>query len=101
MFVKYLEEGGPLSSLSTIYGDQTESSKFGTMYTFSGEKFYFLSFFQNLGISWKFAIFHDPCDVIKLKRGPIRIIYSNCDKKIKLKNYDFFEVSNSFLRPVF
>ena len=96
-----MEEGGPLSSLSTIYGDQTESYKFGTMCTFSGEKFYFLSFFQNLGISWKFAIFHDPCDVIKLKRGPIRIIYSNCDKKIKLKNYDFFEVSNSFLRPVF
>ena len=36
------------------------------------------------------------------KRNQVYILYSNCDKKInKLNNYGFFEVSNSFLGPVF
>ena len=49
---------------------------------------------------WKF---NDPCDVIKSKLGlkGAKFVCCNCDKKIKFNNYGFFEVSNSFFRPVF
>ena len=71
-----------------------ESSKLGTMYNCWGEKFDLASFFPKFG---NLAILVTSWSQNWVKKGHICILYSNC-KKIKLNNYGFLGVSNSFLR---
>ena len=42
--------------------------------------------FVHLSEIWKFD---NPCDKIGRKRGPICILHSGCDKKLKFDNYGF------------
>ena len=86
-------------SFKAIYRDQTtiESSKLETMY-FLRWKIWSTVIFPKFGI-WQSLWFHKV--KIGLKKDQIYIVYSNCDKNIKFNSYGFFEVSNSFLRPVF
>ena len=88
------------SSFKSIYRDQAtiENYKLETMCIFWGGKYYLPLFFQNLEIRqsfWRHKVKIGP------KKGQIYILYFNCEKNIKFNNYGFFEVGNSFLRPVF
>ena len=108
LFIQYLEEGvkrgSSLTSFSqilqssskAIYRDQTTtgSFKFGTMYIFEVKNLTFRRF-SKIWKLWRHKVKIGP------KRSQICILYSNCNKKIKFNNYGFFEVSNSFFRPVF
>ena len=88
------------SSFKSIYRDQAtiENYKLETMCIFWGGKYYLPLFFQNLEI-------RHPFDVIKSKLGQKRDKYIyyilTVKKNIKFNNYGFFEVGNSFMRPVF
>ena len=86
-------------SFKAIYRDQLtiESSKLETM-CFLWWKIWSTVIFPKFG---NLTILVIPKSQNWLKKDQIYIVYSNCDKNIKFNSYCFFEVSNSFLRPVF